>query len=81
MITVLAELFEQTRTNDTPQMVEQIVKESDEIVRVVRFPDWQPTVAGECDVKKALRRVLLNYQLHTDNELFEKAYSYIKQYY
>jgi type I restriction enzyme R subunit len=30
---------------------------------------------------KALRKTLLKYQLHKDNELFEKAYNYIRQYY
>jgi type I restriction enzyme R subunit len=81
VLTALTELFKQTRTQQTPVIVGQIVKEIDEIVRVVRFPDWQRTIAGERDIKKALRRVLLKYQLHTDSELFEKAYAYIKQYY
>jgi type I restriction enzyme R subunit len=30
---------------------------------------------------KALRKSLFKYKLHADNELFEKAYSYIRQYY
>ncbi len=33
------------------------------------------------DVQKALRKTLLKYQLHKDQELFDKAYGYIKQYY
>ena len=36
---------------------------------------------GERTVKQALRRTLLGYKLHRDQELFEKAYGYIKQYY
>lgn len=32
-------------------------------------------------VKRALRKTLFKYQLHQDTELFEKAYSYIRQYY
>jgi type I restriction enzyme R subunit len=32
-------------------------------------------------VKGALRRTLLEYELHHDAELFEKAYGYVKQYY
>ena len=55
--------------------------EIDGIVRVVRFPGWQQTVAGEREVQKALRKTLLRYQLHKDQELFDKAYGYIKQYY
>ena len=53
----------------------------DEIVRLVRFPGWQGTQAGEREVKKALRKALFKYKLHADEELFEKAYSYIRQYY
>jgi hypothetical protein len=50
------------------------------IVRLVRFPGWQNTAAGERQVKKALRRGLLEYQLHQDVELFDRAYGYIRQY-
>jgi len=32
-------------------------------------------------VQKELRRTLLKYKLHTDQELFDKAYSYIREYY
>jgi type I restriction enzyme R subunit len=28
--------------------------------------------------KKALRKALLQYKLHTDQELFDRAYGYIK---
>ena len=53
----------------------------DEIVRRVRFPDWQTTSAGEREVKKALRRTLFKYKLHQDADLFERAYGYIREYY
>jgi type I restriction enzyme, R subunit len=36
---------------------------------------------GERLVQRELRRTLLKYKLHTDQELFEKAYEYIRQYY
>jgi type I restriction enzyme, R subunit len=77
----LTELFQQVRNPSTPVVVERIVADIDEIVRVVRFPGWQQTAAGEREVKKALRRSLLKYQLHQDPELFERAYGYVKQYY
>ena len=48
---------------------------------VLRFPGWQDTLAGEREVKKALRKALFKYRLHQEEELFEKAYSYIRQYY
>jgi type I restriction enzyme, R subunit len=77
----LTELFESTRTPDTPVIVERIVNDIDSIVEKVRFPEWQHTDEGERTVKQALRRALLQYKLHRDQELFEKAYAYIKQYY
>jgi len=77
----LTELFKEAKNNETPIMVERIVNDIDEIVRQVRFPDWQNTKAGEREVQKALRKTLLKYQLHRDQELFDKAYGYIRQYY
>lgn len=77
----LTDLFNEIKTEETPIIVERVVADIDEIVRLVRFPGWQSTLAGEREVKKALRRSLFKYKLHTDDELFEKAYNYIRQYY
>lgn len=79
--TALTELFLEIKTDQTPAIVERIVNDIDEIVKVVRFPGWQSTAAGEREVKQALRKTLLKYQLHKDNALFDKAYEYIRQYY
>lgn len=77
----LTELFQQVKSAKTPVVVERIVKDIDEIVRLVRFPGWQHTAAGEREVRKALRQSLLKVQLHKDADLFERAYGYIRQYY
>ena len=77
----LTELFNEVKTAETPIMVERVVADIDEIVRLVRFPGWQDTLAGEREIKKALRKSLFKYKLHADEDLFEKAYSYIRQYY
>lgn len=77
----LTELFEQVRTEDTPIIVERIVAKIDEIVRLIRFPGWQTTSAGEREVRKALRKTLFDFKLHQDTELFDKAYGYVRQYY
>ena len=77
----LTELFEQSRNGDTPVMVGKIVQDIDEIVRIVRFDGWQDTHAGEREVKRALRRTLFQYQLHQEQELFDRAYGYIREYY
>lgn len=77
----LTELFEETRTGDTPVIVEHLVSDTDEIVRIVRFPGWQQTIAGEREVKQALRRTLFKYKLHEDQDLFDRAFAYIREYY
>jgi type I restriction enzyme R subunit len=77
----LTELFESVKNDETPIVVERVVDDIDEIVRVVRFDGWQHTSAGEREVQKALRRALLKYKLHREQELFDRAYGYIRQYY
>ncbi|MDR0348027.1 MAG: HsdR family type I site-specific deoxyribonuclease [Tannerella sp.] len=77
----LTELFLELKTENTPTVVGRIVDDIDSIVKVIRFPGWQNTVAGEREVQKALRKTLLKYKLHKENELFNKAYLYIKEYY
>lgn len=77
----LTELFLEMKTDKTPAVVERIVNDIEDIVKIVRFPGWQNTVSGEREVQKSLRKTLLKYQLHKEEELFEKAYSYIKEYY
>jgi len=77
----LTELFEETKNEDTPIIVERVVNDIDEIVRYVRFDGWQDTHAGEREVKNALRKTLFKYRLHQDTELFDRAYGYIREYY
>jgi type I restriction enzyme R subunit len=77
----LTALFDEVKNKETPVVAERVVADVDEIVRLVRFPGWQHTSAGEREVKKALRSTLFKYKLHADAEMFEKAYGYIKQYY
>jgi type I restriction enzyme R subunit len=77
----LTELFLEIKDNQTPAVVERIVSDIDSIVRVVRFPGWQKTNTGEREVQKSLRKALLKYQLHKDQDLFDRAYGYIKEYY
>ncbi|TPN80971.1 type I restriction endonuclease subunit R [Aquimarina algicola] len=77
----LSDLFLELKTDETPAVVERIVNDIDAIVRVVSFPGWQQTNAGEREVQKSLRKQLLKYKLHKDQVLFDRAYAYIKEYY
>jgi hypothetical protein len=47
----------------------------------IRLDGWQATDAGKREVRRALRRTLAKYKLHKDEELFEKAYGYVREYY
>lgn len=77
----LTELFAEMKNGKTPMVVERIVTDIDKIVRLVRFPGWQNTKAGEREVQKALRKVIyVKYQVK-DQDLFDKAFGYIRQYY
>jgi type I restriction enzyme R subunit len=77
----LTELFLDLKTDTTPIIVERIVNDIDEIVRVVRFDGWQNTTVGEREVKRELRKVLwTKYQIR-EEDLFNRAYDYIKEYY
>ncbi|TAK45021.1 MAG: type I restriction endonuclease subunit R [Betaproteobacteria bacterium] len=77
----LTELFSEAKSRNTHIIVERIVADIDDIVKKVRFPDWQRTSQGERLVQRELRKTLLKYKLHTDQDLFDKAYGYIRQYY
>ena len=77
----LTELFNGVKNNNTPIIVERIVTDIDDIVKIVRFDGWQNTTGGRQEVKKALRSVVwVKYKIK-DKEVFDKAYSYIEEYY
>ena len=77
----LTDLFLEMKTDQTPAVVERIVSDVDDIVKIVRFDGWQTTTSGEREVQRSLRKTLLKYKLHKDQDLFERAYAYVKQYY
>lgn len=77
----LTELFNGVRNDKTPIIVERIVNDIDGIVKIVRFDGWQNTTEGQKEVKKALRSIIwIKYKLK-NQEVFDRAYSYIEQYY
>lgn len=77
----LTALFNGIKSEKTPLIVERVVADIDAIVRIVRFDGWQDSTEGRRNVKKKVREVIwVKYQIK-DNEVFNKAYSYIEQYY
>lgn len=77
----LTELFESLRDADTPVMVERVVNDVDQVVKSVRFDGWQNTTEGDRLVQQALRKTLyVKYKIR-DNDVFERALGYIREYY
>ena len=77
----LTELFENVRNKHTPVIVERIVSDIDGIVRMVRFPGWQDTPTGRKEVSRNLRDVIMHRYRIKDTDVFNRAYSYVEQYY
>ena len=77
----LTELFQNVRNEKTPVIVERIVNDIDGIVKIVRFPGWQNTSTGRKEVSRNLRDVIMRKYRIKDLDVFNKAYSYVEQYY
>jgi type I restriction enzyme R subunit len=77
----LTELFLEMKTDQTPAVVERIVTDIDNIVKYVRYDGWQNTTTGEKLVMKELRKILWVKYPIKDEELFNRAYAYIREYY
>lgn len=79
--TALTELFESLQGDGTPVIVENVVNSIDQVVRAVRFDGWQDTHQGDQEVRQALRKVLYIQFKIRDNDVFEKALGYVREYY
>lgn len=77
----LTELFQSLKGNGTPIIAEKVVNEVDEVVRAVRFTGWQDTREGDRLVQQSLRRVLWTKFKIRDNDVYERALGYIREYY
>lgn len=77
----LTQIFEESKLDTTPAMIEKIVDDIDSIVKVTRFDGWQGTRSGDREIQRAIRQVLLKYQLHRDQDLFDRVYEYVRQHY
>lgn len=67
----MAELFEALKGDETPIIVANVVDRIDEVVKAVRFDGWQSTIAGDQEVRKALRQTLYVQFGVRDSDVFE----------
>ena len=79
----LTELFETVKTENTPIIVERVVNDIDEnVTNIVRkFKDAFKSVEARKQIRQKLRAILWVKYSIKDSDVFEKAYSYIEQYY
>ena len=77
----LTELFQNIRNENTPVIVERIVNDIDGVVKIVRFPGWQNTSTGRKEVSRNLRDIVMRKYRIKDTDVFNRAYSYVEQYY
>lgn len=77
----LTQVFLECKVDKTPIIIEQIVNDIDQVVKITRFDGWQWTKTGEKEIQKALRKTLLKYKLHKEQDVFDKAFEYIMGHY
>ena len=77
----LTEIFLEIKTDATPQLIANVVDDIDKIVKATRFDGWQDNHGGQREIQKVLRQTLFKYKLHKEQDLFDKAYEYIREHY
>lgn len=80
-IGALTQIFEEYKPDASPEIIERIVKEIDQVVGQARFMNWQGSREGTREVRKAIRQALDKFDLAREQELFDRAYAYVEQHY
>lgn len=77
----LTQIFEEYAPGKTPDIVERVVNEIDQVVVGARFSDWQSSREGTRAVVISIRAALQKFGLDATGELFDKAYDYVAEHY
>jgi type I restriction enzyme R subunit len=77
----LTQIFEEYAPDKTPEIIEHVVEQIDEIVRPVRGSGWQTSAPGDREVRRQLRLALSRNALAATGELYDRAYAYIRENY
>jgi len=75
----LTRIFEKAK--NPSKDIKSIVEKIDDIVTNQRYDGWQNTAHGTKLIQQKLYRVLYDHKLSDDEELYEKAYTYIQEHY
>jgi len=77
----LTQIFEEYKPEFTPEIIERVVAEIDEVVMSVRFTGWQTSREGDRKVKVAIRQALKKFGIDPTGDVFERAYAYVAEHY
>jgi len=77
----LTQIFEEYRPRGVPVVIQGVVEQVDSLVQPVRGTGWQTSHPGDRMVRQELRLILRNNGLPPSGELFDRAYSYIRENY
>jgi len=80
-IGALTQIVEQYKPPELSVVIEDVVRDIDNIVRQSAFTGWTASQAGDREVRKELRRVLHKHALPVTGELYDRAYAYIRENY
>ena len=75
----LTRIFE--KANTPSKEIKKIIEKIDQIITQERYDGWQNTSHGTKLIQQKLYRILYDHKLSDDEELFEKAYNYIREHY
>lgn len=77
----LTQIVEENTPADLHKIVPDIVDRIDLIVVEVAYSGWSESDAGDKRVRRELRKVLKDFSLAGDRDLFEKTYAYVRENY
>ncbi|MHA7295220.1 type I restriction endonuclease subunit R [Arthrobacter sp. HLT1-21] len=80
-IGALTQIFEEYKPDGAPVILEKVVRDIDEIVKMVSWEGWNETKRGDREVRKAILKVLRHYGLPLEGELFDRSYAYVAENY
>jgi type I restriction enzyme, R subunit len=77
----LTQIMDEYGLPAAPELVRNVVRDIDSIVKEVRFSGWTTSQPGDRTVRREIRRVLRRHDLPTTGDLFDRTYSYIRDNY